>query len=109
MRRTLNWRIKRQNLFLKLTPGKIDSSFKNFRANKVLSTEHTLGQIQQFISPTRKKLKGLLLVSLTSLAKLNFVLFWAKLHLFSKTLEKCKQRYLMNQKFIKGLITYQGK
>ena len=62
---------------------------------------------QQFISLTRKKLKGLLLVSLTGLVKLNFVLFWAKLHLFSKTLQKCKQRYLMNQKFIKGLMTYQ--
>ena len=60
-------------------------------------------------SSHHKNIKGLLLVSLTISAKLNFVLFWAKLHLFSKTLEKCKQRYLMNQKFIKGLITYQGK
>ena len=53
-----------------------------------LVTEHTLGQIQQFISPTRKKLQGLLaVVSWTSLAKLNFVLLWAKLHLLPKTLD----------------------
>ena len=62
-------------------------------------TEHTLGQKQQFISLAGKKLKGLLLVGLTSLVILNFLLFWAKLHLYTKTLEKCKQRYLMNQKF----------
>ena len=50
-------------------------------------TEPTLGQIEQFICPTRKKLKGLLLVSLTSSAKLIFLPFSAKLHLFTKTLE----------------------
>ena len=81
----------------------------NFANPFVMTTEHTLGQNQQFISPTRKKLVGLLLVSLTGSGKLNFVLFRKKLHFFSKTLEKCNQRYLMNQKFIKGLITYQGK
>ena len=37
--------------------------------NGVPTTEHILGQIQQFISRTRKKLKGLLSVSLTSLGK----------------------------------------
>ena len=36
------------------------------------TTEHTLGQIQQCASPTRKKLKGLLLVSLTSVGKYLF-------------------------------------
>ena len=36
----------------------------------------------------RKKLKGLLLVSLTSFAKLNILPFWTKLHLFTETLEK---------------------
>ena len=41
----------------------------------VLSTEHTLGQIQQFISPTRKKLKGLLMVSVTRLGKYFFCYF----------------------------------
>ena len=69
-----------------------------------MSTELTLGQKEQFISLAHKKLKRLLLVSLTSLAKLNILPFWTKLHLFTKTLEKCKQICLMNQIFIKGLI-----
>ena len=48
-------------------------------------------QKQQFISLTCKKLKGLLLGSLTSLAKLFLLLFWAKLHLGTKTLENVKK------------------
>ena len=37
-----------------------------------------------------------------------FLLFWAKLQLFSKTLEKCEQRYLMFKKIIKDWYKYQG-
>ena len=65
---------------------------------QVGSTEHTF---KEFLSLACKKLKALLLVNWTSLAKFNFVLLWAKLHLFFEILEKGKQRYLMNQKFIK--------
>ena len=37
-----------------------------YHASCDVTTEHTLGQIQQFKSPTGKKLKELLLVSWTS-------------------------------------------
>ena len=87
----------------------VKSGAKKITKREIQFTEHTLGQKQQFYKSSRKKLKGLLLVSWTSLAKLNILPFWTKLHLFTKTLEEYKQRYLMNQIFIKGLITYQGK
>ena len=60
------------------------------------------------IIPTRKNLEGLLYVSLATLTKFNFVLFWEKLHIFYKTLAKCKKRYLINQQFVKGLINILG-
>ena len=82
-----------ENIIANLKRGKKYKQLFFYYCNHVplklvdLATEHTQGQRQQFISPTRKKLKGLLLVSLNSLTKLNFVLFWAKLHLFSETLK----------------------
>ena len=48
----------------------------NGQVNKVDITEHTLGQIQQFISLTCIKLIRPLLVFLTRLAKFNFVPIW---------------------------------
>ena len=44
-------------------------------------------------------------VSMTTLVLHNYLLFSSKLQPFSKTLEKCKQRYLKHQQYsIKGLI-----
>ena len=56
-----------------------------------------------FKSPSIK-LQGTQLVSLTTLALHNYLLFCTKLQPFSKTLEKCEQRNLKHQQYIKGLI-----
>ena len=84
--------------------GVQNTNTQNDYLNQMLSFNFNweLGEIQQFISLTHKSLKGLLLVSLTTLAKLNF----GQSYIFSlKPCEKCKQRYEMNQKIIKELIT----
>ena len=75
---------------VRLTKYKIIFSFKISKSSNigensgenidVQATEHVLGQIQQIISLTHEKLKGLLLVTLTILAKFNFVVFWARGH-----------------------------
>ena len=51
------------------------------------------------------------MIGLSALTKFNFLLFWAKLHVFSKTLENYEQKSLMNQKCIEELVnkSNQGK
>ena len=57
-----------------------------------------------YIKTTHKNWTELLLLSLNTSAKFNFVLIWAKLHILSKTLEKCRKISPINQKCIKELI-----
>ena len=66
-------------------------------ANAAFRTAHRT-YIRQILQ-ARKMLKGLMSVTLTSSAKLNF----GQNYIFPlKSWKKCKLRYLANQKFIKG-------